>query len=671
MPDWHGRSLRDQAIRAYADPLLSRAPGPVGRLPAVLLLGERGSGKSTLLRHLELWGRAAPLAHLDLAAMERDGKTLFDALADLAFQLQARKDDVPALGFPSFTVLLLAAGAAVSTRDRPAAIAEMQTLLQGGTDRQEFSYETLQPLLDGAAAVSGGLLPGWVTQIVPVIRSTQRLQARVRLNRRIARATHDVGGPRAGADFLVSVNQLFHGYPEQQREAERLLLEAFLADLRAAYEHRPGHTRRTTHCLVLLDNADGELGDSLLQLLLDARSGVPGRPGHRDPLLVLATARTAPETLVREERRLAAPPQYAAGWSAEGERFTPVPAGRLHVGLLRDLNRAEVESHAREVLAALPDGAVRPDAERSSHSSYWLGWVVYTATRGQPAATGAVLDALSRFPAGTPWDERVQGWPALPAAGTASSAEARERRHPTVADAVLDWLLADCSAGLRAVLPRAAAALSQGQAEAAPRLWRGVPTALQRQFEDQGRAVYHPVVRFLLLRQLEAGAGDGPGSWNGAHTALADAAGDDERTAAYHELARDRLDAAVDWLHGRFHTVPAERWCDDLARIQRAPARRPGGRPESARARYTRLVGTPWGDEERQAVTRLLAAGWITAHPRSDPYAGDYEDPLGDPYAELYAYIADEFRTLRRLTRSETDRDVFKAEAVRYERKPW
>jgi hypothetical protein len=296
---------------------------------------------------------------------------------------------------------------------------------------------------------------------------------------------------------------------------------------------------------------------------------------------------------------------------------------------------------------------------------------VYAATRGQPAATGAVLDALSRFPAGTPWDERVQGWPALPAAVAASSAEAREGRHPTVADTVLDWLLADCSAGLRAVLPRTAAAQSQGQAEAAAGLWRGVPTALVRQFEDAGRIVHHPVVRFLLLRQLEAGTGDGPGTWNGAHTALADAAGDDERTVAYHELARDRLEAAVDWLHGRFHAVPAEQWCDDLAWIQRAPARRPGGRPESAAARYMRLVGTLWGDEERQAVTRLLAAGWITVHPRSDPYADGYEDPLGDPYAELYAYIADEFRTLRRLTRSEADRDVFKAKAVQYERKPW
>lgn len=224
------------------------------------------------------------------------------------------------------------------------------------------------------------------------------------------------------------------------------------------------------------------------------------------------------------------------------------------------------------------------------------------------------------------------------------------------------------------MLPRAAAARTQGQAEAAARLWRSVPPALLRRFEDGGKVVYHPAVRFLLLRRLDArGGADGPGSWDGAHTALRDAAADEDegRTATYHDLALGRLDAAVDFLHGRFHTVPAERWCDDLSRIQRAPARRPGDRPEAARERYMRLVGTPSGDEARQAITRLLAAGWITTHPRADPYADSYEDPLGDPYAELYSYIADEFRTLRRLTRAEPDRDVFKAKATLYERKPW
>lgn len=695
MPDWPGRSRRDQAILTYAEPYLTRTPGPVGRLPAVLLLGPRGSGKTTLLRYLASWGRAAPLAHLDLAAMERDGKTLFDVLADLAYQLQARKDDVPPLSFPSFTVLLLAAAAAVTRSDRPGAVNEMRALLQTAASRQEVSLDTLQPLIDGAASVSGGLLPGWVTQIMPLVRSTQRIQARLRLGRRINRAAHDVGGPRAGADFLVSVNRLFHGHPEQQHEATRLLLEAFLADLRADYEHRSGHGKRTTHCLVLLDNTDGELGTALLQLLLDARSGTPGRPGRPDPLLVVAAARRAPRVVQDEEQRQAATPDYSAGWSGDGELFTPVRVGRLHIGQLRDLTRAEVDGHAASVVAALPDGAVRPAAD---NSWYWLGWAVHTATRGQPAATGAVLDAMTRFPAGTPWDERLQRWPQLPADTPGEGpADGRERAHPTVGDTILDWLLADCDQGLRAVLPRAAAAQSQGQAEAAQELWRGVPTALVRQFEDSGGIAYHPVVRFLLLRLLDVSTADGAGSWDRAHEVLAQAAagtpdpatgaagtGHDRRggsggadgegdpvTAACHELARGRLDAVVDRLRDRFGRVPAEEWCDELARIQRAPARMPAGRAEPARERYRRLVATPEGDEARQAITRLLAACWTTVHPRSDPYRDRYQDPLGDPYAELYPYIADEFRTLRGLTRIEADRDVLKARAAQYERKPW
>ncbi|HEY5835917.1 MAG TPA: ATP-binding protein, partial [Streptomyces sp.] len=495
-------------------------PGSLGDLPAVLLLGGRGSGKTSLLRHLETWGRAAPVAGLDLAAMAQGDKTLFDALAELAYQLQARKDTVPPLGFPSFSVLLLAAAAAVSTRDREAAVAQMQTLLQG-TAQQEYSYESLQPLLDGVAAVTGGLLPGWVTQIIPIIRGTQRVRAKVLLNRRIARAARDVGGPRAGADFLVGVNHLFRGYPEQQKEAQRLLFEAFLADLRAAYEKRNGHRRRTAHCLVLLDNADSELGETILELLLDARGGVGGRPARTDPLLVVAAARRPPEALVREEQRLPALPDYGQSWSADGERFTPVRVGRLHAGRLRDLARAEVDEHAGAVLAALPEGTLQPAAD---NASYWLGWIVHSATRGQPAATGAVLDAVTRFPPGTSWADRTQRWPGLPAASDAADSRtarqsasgedgARGHRPVTVADAILDLLHADLDASLRQVLPRAAAALTQGQAEAAEGLWQGVAPAVRGRFEDDGDMISHPVVRFLLLRHLDAADGTrGPGS---------------------------------------------------------------------------------------------------------------------------------------------------------------
>lgn len=592
--------------------------------------------------------------------MEQGDKTLFDVLAELAYQLAARKES-PRIDFSSFSVLLLAAAAEIDTRDRHTAVAQMRDHLQA-LDQGDYSLQSVQPLIDSVTAIADGGLPGWATQIIPVIRGTQRLEARIRIGRRVARVANDTGGPRVGADFLVGVNRLFHGHPQQRREAEHLLLRAFIADLRAAYERRPGSRRRTAHCLVLLDNADSALGDAFLQLLLDSRSGIPGRPGGADPLLVVTTARRPPHVLVREEQRLSVQPDYRQSWEGGAEHFSPVPVGRLCAGLLRDLDRAEVEEHAASTVAELPDGIPGPD-----NVSYWLGWITHSVSRGHPAVTSAVLDAVARFPAGTPWSERIQRWPSLHVSTDGQG------RSATVADATLDLLLADHEEDLHTVLPRAAAAHTQGHAEAADDLWHDVEPALLRRFEDEGREVFHPAVRFLLLRRLDQdGGSDGPGSWDGAHRTLRSVALDDGRTAAYHDVARGRLDAAVDYLHGRFNAVPAEQWCDELSYIQRAPTRWLDGRPERARDRYARLVGTPSGDEARQAITRLLAAGWITSHPRTDPYAESYDDPLGDPYSELYPYIAEEFRTLRRLTRGgEQDRDVFHGKVRSYGRKPW
>jgi hypothetical protein len=133
----------------------------------------------------------------------------------------------------------------------------------------------------------------------------------------------------------------------------------------------------------------------------------------------------------------------------------------------------------------------------------------------------------------------------------------------------------------------------------------------------------------------------------------------------------------VDYLRRRFPPeVPADVWCEDLSYLQRAPARWPAGRLEPAEDRYERLAGDPPGDHTRQAVTRLLVAGLITAHPSTDPYAQLYEDPFGDPYARMYDDIADEFRNLHD-TRGigGAGRAVFAAKAKEYDElyrgKPW
>jgi hypothetical protein len=659
--DWPGQSARDQAIRRHIDAHVDHSPGSGLRTPpALLLLGPRGSGKTSLLRHLGHWGQKHPLASVDLAAPTSDGqsKSFFDALTELVFQLQEVKEGCPPLVFPSFSVLLMAVVTGVSTQSRMRAVEEMRAALQPD-GQQEYAYENLQPLIQGFAAVIGGL-PAWVTQVIPVVRGSQRIRASIEIRRRVAQAARDAGHRHAPMDFLVQVNRLFNGESVQRDEAEKLLLRAFLADLHAAYTGRRGNSRRrTTHCLVLLDNAEYEAGDRLLKLLLESRAAPP----HADPLLVVATARNAPETLARQEEGMQPDVlDYRRRSWPEATVFRPVQVRGLQAGWLRDLSREEVMNHAAVVLKALPEGAAQPQVRDQAE---WLAWVVHGATRGQPAATGAVLEILGRFPADTDWDTRIRRCLALPQAVRGPGSEL------TAADDVLDLLLTGLEPGIRTVLPRAAAALTPDQAEAAQRLWPN--NAMRHWYEELGPVVSHPVVRFLLLRRLDA-APETPeaGSWDGACRILRDAA-PDERTKAYYDLARGDVDSAVGYLRERFgtDTVPADDWCADLSWLQRAPARWSGGLPEQARPRYERLVGVAAGDEVRQAITRLLVAGWITAHPRTDPCAELYEDPFGDPYAELYGDIVEDFRVLRGRARNAHDRFVFGEKAKQYERKPW
>ncbi|MER5177252.1 ATP-binding protein [Streptomyces sp. NPDC002896] len=669
--DRAGRTERDAAIRRHLAENLHRPQGPLRPLPALVLLGARGSGKSALTGQLREWAQRIPLAALDLAPIGERGGTRIDVLTELAFQLSAHRDGLPQLGFPALGSLLAAVGTAVDVRSRERAVRDMAEALRQGRAR-EHSYEELQGIADGIAQLAG--LPGWTSAVLPLVQGGMRMGRWMRLRRRFSETSAAGPGRGSTADFLVGVNRLYHGYPAQRAEAERVLLDAFLADLRGAYATKRADRLRTTHCLALLDNVDSPVGESFLNLLLDART----RSGRPDPLLVVATARRRPEALVRAEtgggRRL----DYRESWSQDGE-FQPLSAGLLSAGRLRDLERREVEAQAATALDSLPPGSVLP---RADNAVRWLGWIMFELTRGHPAGTAVVLDTLRRMPADMPWDERVRQCLA-PLDGSVQP-------HPVLsaAPALLDLLLRDCSAQLARVLPRTAACTTLGRAETCEGLWEGQEPVL-REFvslsaddlrtvpdPDEELPALHRLTRFLLLRRLDAVQGDAvqPDTWTGAHHALRAAARarGDLRAVAYHDLALGDLGAAADYLRERFDECGADDWCADLAWIQRAPARWGGALPEPARERYERLVGVAEGDAARRAITRLLAAGWITAHPRHDGMGPQpYADPLGDPYAELYPDIAEEFLTLRRPIGNEHDRHVLLRMAQRYERKPW
>jgi hypothetical protein len=98
--------------------------------------------------------------------------------------------------------------------------------------------------------------------------------------------------PRLSADFLGFADRLTREprRKEDSEQVDKLLVHAFLEDLRVAYRRRPWrlHTWRcTAYTVVLLDNVTGNDGGYELLRLINA---VRNETGQLDPLLVIAAS---------------------------------------------------------------------------------------------------------------------------------------------------------------------------------------------------------------------------------------------------------------------------------------------------------------------------------------------------------------------------------------------
>ncbi|MFD7667647.1 hypothetical protein [Streptomyces sp. NPDC059788] len=676
------QSRRDLEIREFVGQRLVRAHGEHARHPVLLLLGPRGSGKTELTGRLENWGRPAPLAALDLAALDDGVHHPVDVLARIAFQLNARRPGFPPLALPSFAVLLMALSAEADPESRDAALGQMREALRTGR-AEDHSLAVLRELVTSVGVPMG--LPGWSAAVVPLIQGWQRARVWWGVHRRLGRVPRGGSRPQVPADALVELNQHFrHGTAAQRERAESVLLQAFLADLQGAYTKHGGDRTRTLRCLVLLDNADSELGDAFLQALVEARAA---GPGHPDPLVVVACARRAPEVLRQLERGPRQLGGYLSCWQPpereDGpELFVPRvvtrPGGgaRLEVAQLRPLDRVEVQEQVRPYVKRMPQSALAG----ITHPVAWLGRTVHELTRGHPAATRAVLEALEDFAPEVPCGRRLR------------MVMAPEGPH-SVADGLLDLLFQDLPQELADwALPRAAAAVTLGQAASATDLWRqaDAPPRLLRglahddrhaeriTFDGQQHSALPDVVRRLLLGRLSqsaAPAGATP-PWELVHELLG-AGAESGRVGAYHRLAGGDVQGTASYLHDRFLGVcrgdgSARAWCEELSWIQRAPRRwEADALGRSAGAEFQHRIDRAQSPPDQLMITRLLVAGWITTHPASDPYASLWCDPLGDPVAELYPKIVDALQNLSGRLSDETDHDVLWQRAAAYERKPW
>jgi hypothetical protein len=98
--------------------------------------------------------------------------------------------------------------------------------------------------------------------------------------------------PRQSVNFLGFAERLTEDArePEDANQVDKLLVHAFLQDLRQAYSRRPWRMegwQRTAYPVVLIDNAAAHTdGHRLLQLVNDVRN----ETGERDPLLVVCSS---------------------------------------------------------------------------------------------------------------------------------------------------------------------------------------------------------------------------------------------------------------------------------------------------------------------------------------------------------------------------------------------
>jgi hypothetical protein len=103
--------------------------------------------------------------------------------------------------------------------------------------------------------------------------------------------------PLQSVNFLGFAERLTEGVRELEDgdQIDKLLVHAFLQDLRRAYRRRPWRIegwRRTAYPVVLIDNAtEGSAGQRLLQLVNEVRN----ETGQSDPLLVVCSSDEAPQ----------------------------------------------------------------------------------------------------------------------------------------------------------------------------------------------------------------------------------------------------------------------------------------------------------------------------------------------------------------------------------------
>ncbi|NJQ03927.1 hypothetical protein [Streptomyces zingiberis] len=620
--------------------------------PLTVLLGPTGIGATDLLaRAKEKFAPGTPCAYLNFDAAS--GLDMRTVLGGLARELERKLTDYKEPSFPRFIVGLLATGTPVDELVRAQARRRVPRLIRDELRNREGRYGSFLGQLAEVLAEALDAPPG-VSDAAGAVLSSVTPRTGQLPWRALGRGIAWYGGGRIPpcadpADALVELNSWQHGgdggREQGPQDVERVLLSAFLADLR---EHAKGWLNHRSF-LVLLDNCHTDTGRRFLNLLLEARQEDKAARRGCDPLVTLASIHRwlpewGPSTGVQwglrpHDSDLASLAHWRDGRPGESSaEFWWYPL------TLRPLRTADTRVFCAEA-PRRPD--IVPGVQRLTGGLPWaVRHTVSTLLRAAREGEAAEDDPYRRL-------RQVPGLPPAPPVPGPDPAA------PTLAVASLGHLLEDLAdepgSDRRATLVRWSAARDLS---VCARVFAGHPgdqgeplSARLRErwllsLSQDGRLVLHPWLRRLLLWELAADER----AWRESHEALAAyyraessrppqvAPGKDMALEeAYHRLALGETEPVAALLTQRFTEGSGEGFIRDLELVTSAPNRLDKSLPPLRLLDTLTSVGGAPAMTPEGVIRRLVVARWI------------WNDPLSDPGRRLSTVIAGNFDHLAAL----------------------
>lgn len=594
------------------------------RCPILVVEGFRGAGKTALLSALVDWlDQRVPYARLDAETSRH--ATVPQVLSAIAFDLSRKCPGYGALQFPRFIVGQLVTQLELDLTDHSQACRQVIEELE----RQRGVDTGREVLIDTAGSMLGAVNSGTGAPFQPPPRLLGLIAKRLTAwaPRRVVLGSFQhwyghrgLGLPHDPIDVLVDLNRWAADSEDEdnRQRIDELLWAAFLADLRAEFSRGWRADERSVNCVVLLDNADTELGHLFLNQLLRARrQRAAGGQEDADPLTVVATSRGELLADVPSvHRSQVAPDDTRSGQLSD---ITDRSRSWWLQYRLPDLTEDEVGRAVTDM--ALPWG----DNQR-------LAQVVYELTGGHPASTWLVLNAVATSP--------PRKWIEPEAILSQAEPGARSQHPPTVEDQMLARLLVGISDAALGDLVTCAAAREREQALA---------LASQDDLLVSGQANYGEVLdpilwpadrsagltllRRLLCRRLALRDPAVSPSWSGVYARLRHTcrAAGDEAGELYYALADGELGFVTRRLHQRLDELTSIAWYDLLTFVTQAPHRH--RHREAPIDEVRTLVGSADLEQPLTSVGRLVAALRIAVDPFTDSRRRDLHLQIADDYS--------------------------------------